>query len=922
MKKLLIFLFLTIAPLQAENIFPLDPAITYGKLDNGLTYYIRENSTPKDKVSMRLFIKSGSLMEEDHQRGLAHLLEHMAYNGSKNFPKKKIDEYLESIGLNLGSHYNAYTGYFETVYDFEIPTERQQDVETAIQILADISQNLSLEPEAFEKERKIVEEEWRRKFGSDEEYFDQLKTYIYDQSRIAERDPIGTIEVIKNFKYQDAIDYYQKWYQPNRMGVFIIGDIKAAEIEPLIDKYFSGFVNSETLEEPSYKIPDFTEKKYFAYQDELVDRIDFAVWEKNSFQKLNTFENYHLVVIRYLIEDIFQRRNNEILEKNENANFSSGLGDFQISDLDEYLITSTSLKDDEILEGIEDFLTILEQINRYGFLEDELILAKQKRIEYLQQNITKQNTRTSDSFIDEYVRHFEHDEMISGPEKELEYTSNILSEITTEDLNLYFQKYIKGDNQLITIKAPDYIKDLPSEEQIRDLQLKIAAKDIAPYEFELKKVELLDKELTGSKIIKRKRYPNTNVVKITLENGADIWLKKTDFKADEIRLKAFSFGGYSTADLDKLPSAKFTDNILASADLGNLSVTEKDNLFSQNFVDVFPTITELGEGIVGKANNENLENMFKMLYLNFTDLRIKQSHVDQFKEKEINQYNIDASNPKHQSNLDYRKKLYQNHPRTQYADAEYLKKINLKDVQEFYEDRFMDGGSFDFVIVGDFEFATIEPLIEQYIGSLPNTVRDDLHIDHGIRYSQNREYTEYKEDDPKKASVFRLYFKDFKFSYREKVKSYLLLGILDKLLFDEIREKDNLVYSISSSKYLDEKYPKEVTAYYIYYQSDPNNVETINQKIDILLEKIKNKDFDLKILANQKLTLKNENNAAQNTNAFWLNSILNAIKFDLNIEQLTYLNTMVDSITLNEIALLAKQYFDDKYFEDVSFISE
>ncbi|MDA1181573.1 MAG: insulinase family protein [Proteobacteria bacterium] len=922
MKKLLIFLFLTIAPLQAENIFPLDPAITYGKLDNGLTYYIRENSTPKDKVSMRLFIKSGSMMEEDHQRGLAHLLEHMAYNGSKNFPKKKIDEYLGSIGLNLGSHYNAYASYFETVYDFEIPTERQQDVETAIQILADISQNLSLEPEAFERERKIVEEEWRRKFGGDEEYFDQLKTYIYDQSRIAERDPIGTIEVIQNFKYQDAIDYYQKWYQPNRMGVFIIGDIKAAEIEPLIDKYFSGFVNSETLEEPSYKIPDFTEKKYFAYQDELVDRIDFTVWEKNSFKKLNTFENYHLVFIRSLIEDIFQRRNNEILEKNDNANFSSQLGDFQISDLDEYLITSTSLKDDEILEGIEDFLTILEQINRYGFLEDELILAKQKRIEYLQQNITKQNTRTSDSFIDEYVRHFEYDEMISGPEKELEYTSNILSEITTEDLNLYFQKYIKGDNQLITIKAPDYIKDLPSEEEIRNLQLKIAAKDIAPYEFELKKVELLDKELTGSKIIKRKRYPNTNVVKITLENGADIWLKKTDFEADEIRLKAFSFGGYSTADLDKLPSAKFTDNILASADLGNLSVTEKDNLFSQNFVDVFPTITELGEGIVGKANNENLENMFKMLYLNFTDLRIKQSHVDQFKEKEINQYNIDASNPKHQSNLDYRKKLYQNHPRTQYADAEYLKKINLKHVQEFYEDRFMDGGSFDFVIVGDFEFATIEPLIEQYIGSLPNTVRDDPHIDHGIRYTQNREYIEYKEDDPKKASVFRLYFKDFKYSYREKLKSYLLLGILDKLLFDEIREKDNLVYSISSSKYLDEKYPKEVTAYYIYYQSDPNNVETINQKIDILLEKIKNKDFDLKILDNQKLTIKNGNDSARNTNAFWLNSILNAIKFDLNIEQLTYLNTMVDSITLNEIASLAKQYFDDKYLEDVNFISE
>ena len=924
MKKLFVYLFfLTLFsfPVKA-NEFPLDPAITYGKLDNGLTYYIRENEKPKDKVSIKLIIKTGSIMEEDHQLGLAHLLEHMAFNGSKNFPKRKIDEYMSSIGLNLGSHYNASTGFLKTSYDFEIPTKNKEDVEVAIKILADISKNLSLEPEAFERERKIVEEEWRRKFGDSKKYIDEFHKFLFKNSRLLDRKPIGTIDIIQNFKYQDAIDFYQKWYQPQLMGFFVIGDIDTNHIIQTIKNNFEPFNNSKELEFPNYKIPDYPNNQFFVYQDDEQESISFSIFEKSDFKKINSFKNYREAVISYLTEVIFQRRVNEIKEKNEQSFLDAYISDFNASDLDEFRIAAVVVKEDEILAGIEDFLTLIEQIKQYGFLNSELELAKKNQLNYLKRNLKENETRSSDSYINEYQRHYLYDEMISGAAKEVEYTSDILPSITVDDLNNYFKNYIKAENQIISIKAPEYINNIPNREEINQLLEKVSQKDIEPYQFTLKEVELIQDELIGSKIIKRKKFPRTDVQQITLANGTEILLKQTDFKKDQIKFSAFSSGGYSTASFDKLASAKYTEDILSRADMGDLSVTEKANLYSEDAVDVVPYITEDSEGMDGYSNNENLETMFKLMYLNFTDLRIKQSHVDRFKESKINEYKIDKENPKHQYYLDYRKKIYQNHPRTQYPTDKFYEQINLTDVQNFYKDRFMDGGDFNFVIVGDFKFEIIEPLIEKYIGSLPSLDRKDAFVDHGIRISQSKDYIEYIEEDSKKATVMRIYSKEFDYKYKEMIKSRLLFNILDKLLFDEVREKDNLVYSINASKYFDQKIPIELISFYTYFESDPKNADKIKDKIDIIMNKVKNKDFDLKIFKDQKLALKNNYQSSGQTNGFWLGVLSDAKQYNLNIERISYRETMLNSITINDIVELANYYFDENYLRSVSLVAE
>jgi len=907
--------------LRAENEFPMDAGITYGKLDNGFTYYIRKNEKPKDKVYIKLVIKAGSVMEEENQLGLAHLLEHMAFNGSKNYPKDALDKFMSSIGLDLGSHYNASTGHLKTVYEYEIPTDDPENIATTIKILADISNNLTLEGEAFERERKIVEEEWRNDLGASKRYLDEFLTYIYKDSLLLERLPIGKMEVIRNFEYEDARNYYKKWYQPNLMGIFVIGDVDVNQIKKTITESFASFENKD-FEMPDYKIPDFKENQFFKYQDEETTSVTFGIWEKTNFQKINSFENYRDNKIYDLIEAIYDRRIEELLEKNELAFLSSGLGSFQVSDLDEYKIISTTLNEAKVEEGIVDFLILNKQIEQFGFLNSELDLAKKNYLRHIKQNIITRETRSSESFATEYERHFLDDEMISSSEDELKFVEEIMLSITIEDLNDYFKNYIQAKNQIIQIKAPTYIKNLPNEEDIKKLFAEVESKDIKPYEFVLKDIELIKEDLVGSKIVKRARYPNTGVIKLTLANGPEVYLKKTDFKKDEIRIRGYSSGGYSQASDDIYASAKFTNSILSIADIGELTVTEKGNLYSNNFVDLFTFINGQEEGIKGYSTNEYLKTMFELLYLNFTDLRVNQTHVDIFKEDRISQYNIDKENPDHAYNIEYQAKLYQNHPRMKYPTEEVYNQVNLKDVQDFYIDRFNDGGNFNFVIVGDFEFAEIEGLIEKYIGSLPKVDRKDGYIDRGVKINLGSEEIKFEQEDPKKAYVTRTYYKKFNNTVKENYKSRLLNSIIDKMFFDQIREKDNLVYSISASHYYSDFKPMELISYYMGYGADPDNINEIEKNINLILNEVKKGNFDLKIFEDKKLTLINDYKTSLESNSAWLNAIHSADINNLYLERIMNIETIIKSISKREIVQLAKKYFDGIYFNDIQLISE
>ncbi|MDC3162512.1 insulinase family protein, partial [Candidatus Pelagibacter sp.] len=896
MKLVNSFLILSLVFISSSlaNEFPIDPTVKYGKLDNGLTYYIRKNNTPKNKVYLKLVIKAGSLMEEDHQQGLAHLLEHMAFNGSKNFPKNEIDNFLSSIGLNLGSHFNATTGFFLTNYEFEIPLDNEENLEKGIQILSDIAGNLDLKDGQFEKERKIVEEEWRQNLGEDNNYVTQLLNYLHKGSLLLYRKPVGKIEIIQNFKYQDVIDYYEKWYQPQVMGIFAVGSVNEDKTEQLIRQYFSYLENKSDLISPDPTVPDFDKNQFFFYQNEKEQNVALTLWEKNKFKPVNNFANYRLTKVKDIVENIFDKRISKLTNENKVDFKYAYISTYNISNEDEYFIVNADLKSDKINEGIADFYSIIEQIKKYGFLQAELDKSKEEIIERLKQFKLAEETRSSYSFVREYTRHFTEDEMISGPEKYLEYTKDILPTITLEDINSYFNNYIKNENQVLEVRGPEIVGNLPNQEQINEIKYQVSLKNIEPYEYEIKKVELIKEELKGSKIIKTRFYPNSDIKKITLENGAKVYLKKTDFKKDQIIFKAFSPGGYSTASLHILPSAEYADSILSSADIGELTVPEKNELYPTNMLGIYPEIYELSENISGYTNNAYKEDFFKLMYLNFTDLRVKQHHVDNFKDRNIDELKIEKESPKYEFLVEFYNKFYNNNERTAYPTIRNYEKINLKDVQEFYKDRFQNSGDFIFAIVGDFRFEEIEPLILKYIGSLKFKNHKDNFKDQNIRINLSRENVKYEEENPVKASVARYYNKKFKYTFSERLKNRILISIINKLMFDEIREKNKLVYSSYAYEFFSQKYPRELISISIGYGSDPINIDKIDKEIDKIFDNVKNKKFDRQIFVNQKKVLINDLKNQQNTNKYWMDSIIRADKYNENFERYAYIEQIIN----------------------------
>ena len=924
MKLVNSFLILSLVFISSSfaNEFPIDPTIKYGKLDNGLTYYIRKNNTPKNKVYLKLVIKAGSLMEEDHQQGLAHLLEHMAFNGSKNFPKNEIDNFLSSIGLNLGSHFNATTGFFLTNYEFEIPLDNEENLEKGIQILSDIAGNLDLKDDQFEKERKIVEEEWRQDLGEDNNYITQLLNYLHKGSLLLYRKPVGKIEIIQKFKYQDVIDYYEKWYQPQVMGIFAVGSVNEDKTEQLIRQYFSYLENKSDLISPDPTVPDFDKNQFFFYQNEKEQDVALTLWEKNKFKSVNNFANYRLTKVKDIVENIFDKRISKLTNENKVDFKYAYISTYNISNEDEYFIVNADLKSDKINEGIADFYSIIEQIKKYGFLQAELDKSKEEIIERLKQFKLAEETRSSYSFVREYTRHFTEDEMISGPEKYLEYTKDILPTITLEDINGYFNNYIKNENQVLEVRGPEIVGNLPNQEQINEIKYQVSLKNIEPYEYEIKKVELIKEELKGSKIIKTRFYPNSDIKKITLENGAKVYLKKTDFKKDQIIFKAFSPGGYSTASMNILPSAEYADSILSSADIGELTVPEKNELYPTNMLGIYPEIYELSENISGYTNNAYKEDFFKLMYLNFTDLRVKQHHVDNFKDRNIDELKIEKESPKYEFLVEFYNKFYNNNERTAYPTIRNYEKINLKDVQEFYKDRFQNSGDFIFAIVGDFRFEEIEPLILKYIGSLKFKNHKDNFKDQNIRINLSRENVKYQEENPVKASVARYYNKEFKYTFSERLKNRILISIINKLMFNEIREKNKLVYSSYAYEFFSQKYPRELISISIGYGSDPINIDKIDKEIDKIFDNVKNKKFDRQIFVNQKKVLINDLKNQQNTNKYWMDSIIRADKYNENFERYAYIEQIINQISLNDISLLAKKYFDENYFNSIQLIKE
>jgi len=913
---LIVVLGLLWCNLSFANIDDLDEKLTlnkeiiYGKLDNNFTYYIKQNIKPKKKATIHLILKAGSLMEDDDQLGLAHLIEHMVFNGTKSYPKNEIDDYLNSIGLQIGSDYNAATGFEATIYKMEIPTDDISKIEKGLHILSEMVGYATLDDSSFEKEKKIVEEEWRSDLGKSKRLYEEYKKYLYKDSRFLVRQPIGDIEIIKNFSHDVARRFYDDWYRPDLMGIIAVGDFDPSYVKKIVEKYFSKLENKNNRPVPNTLLPKYNDTIFLNQSDEEQASILFIIRNKNKKLVLDTAKNLREKLIYDLIIKIVNYRFDSLNEKRKM--------DYDFALVNKGIITSKTdifmiggfLKENRIKEGLESILIELERIRQNGFLEKELELYKKKIISFNEQRLESKKTRENNSHVSEISRNFLEDEFVVGEEREAELDKKLLKTINVSDLNEAFNKWFKYDDRIVNFRYPKKIDNKITKDVFLSIENQIKNIKLAQYEFILDDKPLIEKELIGSKIISEKKHSSINTVELNLENGVKIYLKPTKNEINSFEFEAQSLGGFSHASLEDYHSAKSAEDLINDwIGFGSFSRSEiRNKIDEETYLKI--SLSRFYEGLEGSAKTDKAEELFKLIYLRFTPLKIDEvvfQNFISFLEEE-----------KRNENLKYEKKfnrkvveeLCKNRPRCKTTEFKDISKIKIKKIKDFYDDRFADSSDFVFTFVGDFEIEDMKPYIQKYLGSLPNINRKESYIDNNIILN-GRSIFEVKKNTENNASVSYVFSSKYTNLAQNRATIYLADIILNRLLDEEIREKQKLAYSIGSFKSL-YSLPKPNHLMFIYFDCDPKNVKLIFSKIDEILLKIKKGDFDDKYLTDSKEKEFNDLKEAKQSNSFWATNINMYIFNKEGFKKLKNFDQIVKSINKKDIV----NYFNKTFKEN------
>jgi len=823
-----------------NEIIPLDKNVKTGKLANGFTYYIRKNVEPKNRVTLYLANKVGSILENDDQQGLAHFIEHMSFNGTANFPKNELVNYLQKSGVRFGADLNAYTSFDQTVYQLPIPTDDPEIVKNGFQIMRDWAQAATLDSAEIEKERGVVLEEKRLGKGAQQRMQDKYLPMLFNNSRYSNRLPIGTEEVLKNAKLATFKQFYQDWYRPDLQALIVVGDMEVSQVEQLIKSKFSDLKNpAKPKLRIDYKIPLLNKNQFIVVTDNEFPVTVAQILIKHPQSKLVTRTDYRNSIVRNLFNQMIQDRYTE-LTKQANPPFLQGGANISgfLAGLDAYTAYVVA-KPGELEKGFKTILTETERVKKFGFTQTELNRAKDAYLVSMESAVKEKDKTASDNFVNEYLRNFLNKEASPGISYEYDLAKTVTPGITLAEVNSLSKKYITELNRDVIIMGPEKDKAiLPSEATVNQWIANVKQENVSAYNDEVLDKPLLATTPAAGKVVSEKKIAEIGVTELTLSNGVKVVLKPTNFKNDEITFSAFSPGGtslYSDADFQ---SANNAASIVSSSGIGVFNSMQLPKYLNGKKAYVSPYIGELNEGISGYATPKDLETALQLTYLYFTQPR-KDSEI--FKGIILQQKGGLANRSENPGSVfaDSVSALLGNYNiRRTGPSIEKVDQINLDRAFEIYKDRFADASDFTFTFVGNFDVEKIKPLLEQYLGSLPSTNRKEEGKDLGI-YIPAGKITKsvYKGREPK-VSVRLVFSGEHTFNEESNNQLEALAEVLNIKLIERLREDEGGVYGVGArANYA--KYPKQRYSFYINFSCGPENLEKLVASTLDEIEKIK-----------------------------------------------------------------------------------
>lgn len=905
------------AQVSDADKLPVDSAVKIGKLQNGLTYYIRANKKPENKVELRLVLNAGSINEDEDQLGLAHMAEHMAFNGTKNFKKNELISFLQDIGVGFGNDLNAYTSFDETVYMLPIPTDKPGNLEKGFQVLEDWAHQVTYLTDDIESERAIILEESRLGKGAQDRMMKQVYPKLFANSKYSARLPIGSDYVIKNFKPDVIRRFYKDWYRPDLMAVVVVGDVDPKKIETLISKHFAGLKNPanarkrETVSIPAYISPEalvVTDKEATGYTVTINYPLQPSTPDK-------TVGDYRLSLIRQLMSSMLNQRLQELAQQADPPFVGAGAGYGEFVRGHENFRAVAGVGNGDIKKGLDALATEVERMRRFGFTEAELDRAKKTRLNAIERAYNNRDKTESEAYVEEYVGNFLQGEAIPGIGKEYSMTQQLLPGISLTEVNSIAAQAVKNSNHLVYVTGPEPAANvaLPDTTAILAAVAAKANSDIKPYEEKQVSASLITTLPKAGKLVKKEEDKAMGTKRLVFSNGVTVILKETDFKADQILLGATRPGGRSQYGVADKYNAQFATQLVGAMGVGEMNPSDLRKALAGKTANVSPFMDEIADGFKGTSSKKDLETLLQLVHLHVTQPRKDTALFASYIKRSVAQFAALSSNPQAAFLDTMNTVYYQSNPLAPivFPKVAELEKINLDRSLAIYKEHIGDASGMNFVLVGSFSEAEVVPLLETYLGSLPATGRKFEVIDNKVRPVTGNKELVVEKGKEQKSLILGFYSGEIPYSEDLALKANAIAEILNIRVIEELREK---IQGIYGGGFYAEVTPKPYSNYSIVLQlpCGPEKVDTLRKAVNAELDLLTKKGIDASYLEKVKKQWIEQHKVQSKQNEAWLEQLLKQQSQQANPAYFLNYEAMVNKLTVKDIQEAAKKLFNGK----------
>ncbi len=894
-----------------SQVIPLDPLVRTGKLANGFTYYIRHNEEPKNRVQLYLVNNVGSVLEDDDQQGLAHFMEHMNFNGTKNFPKNELINYLQKAGVRFGADLNAHTGPDETVYQLPVSTDDPILLMNSLKIMRDWAQEAILDSIEIDKERGVILEEERLTKGAKERMARQYYPMMLNHSRYASRLPIGLDDILTNFKPAVIKRFHLDWYRPDLQALIVVGDVDVADVERMIKLSFADLKMPAVIRpRVVYTVPLKGENQFLAVTDKEMPAARLEIMFKRSMPGLKTEADYlHMMKLSLLKEMLVSRRYMEISRQNNPDYVNMGMSIQPLLGGTEAFVFNVEAKEGKLKNAFLQSWTFIERIKRFGFTADELEKAKQNYMHNSSRLLAEKDKTPSVDFVKGYQELYLHGRAAPGIDWENAFAHQHIAEIVLEDINVMCKGYLQNADRDILLLAREKDKDsLPDSTMITGWMTTLGKQNLLPFRDEKVAAGLIPVQPVPGRVVVRKSIPEIGVTLLTLSNGLKVVLKPTDFKNDQIIFRGFSSGGtslYNDADYD---NAAYAAALTSRFGLGNFNPAQLSQLLNAKVLNVTADITSRSEVINGSSSVADLETALQVAHLQFTHPRkdsvIFKNTVSSFKDglrgRSVDPASIFSDTISYvMGNYNYRSSP---------PAAEKLDKLNPDKIYAIYKDRFADASGFTFVFAGNFKIDTIIPLLEKYLGSLSALNRNEKARDLGIHIPEGQLLKTIHKGAAHKATVKIVYSGNYKYSPENNQLLNALGEVLQFKVLQHLREAESEVYAPQvQTSFV--KYPKNRFAIIISFGCAPEHtdhlIDAVAQEIDVLRQQ----GISIDDIQKYKAAYSKNVELALKDNSYWLNYLVDQYENRENVLEILNIKKTLEKVTPENLKRATAVFF-------------